>query len=86
MSNEITVDFETGEIVEDEHMKYIDYVFNNMNKTDAKEAMKELIGMTKEAMKECEDSVKQMYENYMEMYKNYMEIINFLEACGLLKK
>ena len=78
MSNEITVDFKTGEIVEDEHMKYIDYVFDNMNKADAKEAMKELVGMAKEAMKECEDSVKQMYSSYM-------EIINLLEACGLIK-
>lgn len=76
---EITVDFKTGEIVEDEHMKYIDYVFDNMNKADAKEAMKELVNSAKEVMKEYEISVKQMYENYM-------EIVNLLEACGLLKK
>ncbi len=78
MSNEITVDFETGEIVEDEHMKYIDYVFDNMNKADAKEAMKELVNSAKETIKSYEDSIKEVYSAYMDIY-------HFLETLGLLK-
>ena len=42
--NEIIVDFSTDEeIVENQYADYIDYVFDNMNKVDAKEAMMNLV-------------------------------------------
>jgi hypothetical protein len=70
MSNEIIVDFATGEVAENKHMEYIDYIFDTMNKADAKKAMKNLVSMMLEVREEDRelmiDSLLLYYDKVME--------------------
>ena len=43
--NEMIINFSTEEAPKNKHMEFIDNVFNNMSKDDAKEAMKGLVSI-----------------------------------------
>ena len=79
--NEIIVDFSTDEeITENEYAGYIDYVFDNMNKVDAKEAMMNLVtGLAKIANERRE--IIQEYDELLETTHNAL-----IEALNLLNK
>ena len=79
MSNIITIDFTTGEVVGQKHMDYIDYVFDNMNKADAKEAMKELVSMMLETREEDREIIAEYDDLLEETYSALMEAMNLLE-------
>lgn len=79
--NEIIVDFSADEeIVENQYADYIDYVFDNMNKVDAKEAMMNLVtGLAKIANERRE--IIQEYDELLETTHNAL-----IEALNLLNK
>ena len=79
MSNIITVDFATGEVVGQKHMDYIDYVFDTMNKADAREAMKELVGMMLDTREEDREIIEEYDSLLEETYGALIEAINMLE-------
>ena len=79
--NEIIVDFSADEeIVENQYADYIDYVFDNMNKVDAKEAMMNLVtGLANIANERRE--IIQEYDELLETTHNAL-----IEALNLLNK
>lgn len=77
---EITVDFRTGEVQGEKHMDYIDAIFDNMNKADAKEAMKELVSMMLETREEDKEIIQE-YDSLLEETQNAL-----MEALDLLNK
>lgn len=77
---EITVDFRTGEVQGEKHMDYIDAIFDNMNKADAREAMKELVSMMLET-READREIIQEYDELLELTHNAL-----MEALSLLDK
>ena len=78
MSNIITVDFTTGEVVGQKHMDYIDYIFDTMNKADAKEAMKELVGAMLETREADREIIAEYDDLLEETYSALMEAMNLL--------
>lgn len=78
-NNVITVDFATGEVVGQKHMDYIDYVFDTMNKADAREAMKELVGMMLDTREEDREIIEEYDDLLEETYGALIEAINMLE-------
>ena len=78
MSNIITVDFTTGEIAGQKHMDYIDYVFDTMNKADAREAMKELVGMMLETREQDREIIQEYDDLLEETYSALIEAMNLL--------
>ena len=77
-NNVITVDFTTGEIVGNKHMDYIDYVFDNMNKADAREAMKELVSMMLQTREEDREVIEEYDALLEETYGALIEAMNLL--------
>lgn len=77
-NNVITVDFATGEVVGQKHMDYIDYVFDNMNKADAKEAMKELVSMMLDTREEDREIIEEYDALLEETYSAFIEAVNLL--------
>ena len=78
MSNIITVDFATGEVVGQKHMDYIDYVFDTMNKADAKEAMKELVSAMLNTREEDREVIAEYDSLLEETYGALIEAMNLL--------
>ena len=78
-NNVITIDFATGEVVGQKHMDYIDYVFDTMNKADAREAMKELVGMMLDTREEDREIIEEYDDLLEETYGALIEAINMLE-------
>ena len=77
-NNVITIDFATGEVVGQKHMDYIDYVFDNMNKADAREAMKELVSMMLDTREEDREIIDE-YDSLLEdTHRALIEAINLL--------
>ena len=80
--NEIIVDFSTDEATENKHMDYIDYVFANMNKNDAKEAMKELVSMMLETRKADRETIDEYDSLLEETYGALIEAMNLLDKTS----
>lgn len=77
-NNVITIDFATGEVVGQKHMDYIDYVFDNMNKADARQAMKELVGMMLDTREEDREIIDEYDDLLEETYTALIEAMNLL--------
>ena len=77
-NNVITIDFATGEVVGNKHMDYIDYVFDNMNKADAREAMKELVSMMLQTREEDLETIAEYDSLLEETYGALIEAMNLL--------
>lgn len=77
---EITVDFRTGEVQGKKHMDYIDAIFDNMNKADAREAIKELVSMMLDTREEDREIIEE-YDSLLEETQNAL-----MEALDLLNK
>jgi hypothetical protein len=77
-NNVITIDFATGEVVGNKHMDYIDYVFDNMNKNDAKEAMKELVSAMLQTREEDREVIAEYDSLLEETYTALIEAMNLL--------
>ena len=77
-NNVITIDFATGEVVGQKHMDYIDYVFDNMNKADAKEAMKELVSMMLQTREEDREVIEEYDSLLEETYGALIEAMNLI--------
>lgn len=77
-NNVITIDFATGEVVGQKHMDYIDYVFDTMNKADAREAMKELVGMMLDTREEDREVIAEYDSLLEETYGALTEALNLL--------
>ena len=77
-NNVITIDFATGEVVGQKHMDYIDYIFDTMNKNDAREAMKELVSLMLEVHEEDRETIAE-YDSLLEdTYGALIEAMNLL--------
>lgn len=77
-NNVITIDFATGEVVGQKHMDYIDYVFDTMNKADAREAMKELVRLMLDTREEDKEIIAE-YDSLLEdTYGALIEAINLI--------
>lgn len=79
-NNVITIDFATGEVVGQKHMDYIDYVFDNMNKNDAREAMKNLVSMMLEVREEDRETIAEYDSLLEETYGALIEAMNLLNG------
>lgn len=77
-NNVITIDFATGEVVGQKHMDYIDYVFDNMNKADAREAMKELVSMMLDTREEDREIIEEYDALLEDTYTALIEAMNLL--------
>ena len=77
-NNVITVDFATGEVVGQKHMDYIDYVFDTMNKADAREAMKELVSAMLDTREEDREIIEEYDALLEETYGALIEAMNLL--------
>ena len=77
-NNVITIDFATGEVVGDKHMDYIDYVFDNMNKADARQAMKELVSMMIDTREEDRETIEEYDALLEETYSALIEAMNLI--------
>ena len=77
-NNVITIDFATGEVVGQKHMDYIDYVFDNMNKADAREAMKELVSAMLQTREEDREVIAEYDDLLEETYTALIEAMNLL--------
>ena len=77
-NNVITIDFATGEVVGQKHMDYIDYVFDNMNKADAREAIKELVSMMLQTREEDREVIEEYDALLEETYGALIEAMNLL--------
>ena len=77
-NNVITIDFATGEVVGQKHMDYIDYVFDNMNKNDAREAMKELVSAMLQTREEDREVIAEYDDLLEETYTALIEAMNLL--------
>jgi hypothetical protein len=75
---EIIVDFKTGEVQGQKHMDYIDAIFDNMNKADAKEAMKELVRLMLDTRAEDREIIQEYDSLLEETHKALMEAIDLL--------
>ena len=81
-NNVITIDFATGEVVGQKHMDYIDYVFDTMNKADAREAMKELVSAMLQTREEDREVIAE-YDDLLETtYGALIEALNLLEKTS----
>ena len=76
--NEIIVDFSTDEATENKHMDYIDYVFDNMNNNDAREAMKELVSAMLATREEDREVIAEYDSLLEETYGALIEAMNLL--------
>ena len=81
--NEIIVDFSADEeIVENQYADYIDYVFDNMNKVDAKEAMMDLVGRLAKIANDRREIIEE-YDSLLETtYGALIEALNLLEKTS----
>lgn len=77
-NNVITIDFATGEVVGQKHMDYIDYVFDTMNKADAREAMKELVSAMLQTREEDREVIAEYDDLLEETYGALIEAMNLL--------
>ena len=77
-NNVITIDFATGEVVGQKHMDYIDYVFDTMNKADAREAMKELVSAMLQTREEDREVIAEYDSLLEETYTALIEAMNLL--------
>ena len=77
-NNVITIDFATGEVVGQKHMDYIDYVFDTMNKNDAREAMKELVSAMLQTREEDREVIAEYDDLLEETYTALIEAMNLL--------
>ena len=77
-NNVITIDFATGEVVGQKHMDYIDYVFDTMNKNDAREAMKELVSAMLQTREEDREVIEEYDALLEETYTALIEAMNLL--------
>ena len=78
--NEIIVDFsDNEEIAENQYAGYIDYVFSNMNKDNAKEAMKELVSGLAKIANDRRETIQEYDDLLEETYRALIEAINMLE-------
>ena len=77
-NNVITIDFATGEVVGQKHMDYIDYVFDTMSKADAREAMKELVGLMLDTREEDLETIAEYDALLEETYTALIEAMNLL--------
>ena len=77
-NNVITIDFATGEVVGQKHMDYIDYVFDTMSKADAREAMKELVGLMLDTREEDLETIEEYDALLEETYTALIEAMNLL--------
>ena len=77
-NNVITIDFATGEVVGQKHMDYIDYVFDTMNKADAREAMKELVSAMLQTRAEDREIIEEYDDLLEETYTALIEAMNLL--------
>ena len=77
-NNVITIDFATGEVVGQKHMDYIDYVFDNMNKADAREAIKELVSAMLQTREEDREVIAEYDDLLEETYTALIEAMNLL--------
>ncbi len=77
-NNVITIDFATGEVVGQKHMDYIDYVFDTMNKADAREAMKELVSAMLQTREEDREVIAEYDDLLEETYTALIEAMNLL--------
>lgn len=77
-NNVITIDFATGEVVGQKHMDYIDYVFDTMNKADAREAMKELVSAMLQTREEDREVIAEYDSLLEETYGALIEAMNLL--------
>lgn len=77
-NNVITVDFATGEVVGQKHMDYIDYVFDTMNKADAREAMKELVSAMLQTREEDREVIAEYDDLLEETYGALIEAMNLI--------
>ena len=77
-NNVITIDFATGEVVGQKHMDYIDYVFDNMNKADARQAMKELVSAMLQTREEDREVIAEYDDLLEETYTALIEAMNLL--------
>jgi hypothetical protein len=77
-NNVITIDFATGEVVGQKHMDYIDYVFDTMNKNDAREAMKELVSAMLQTREEDREVISEYDDLLEETYTALIEAMNLL--------
>ena len=77
-NNVITIDFATGEVVGQKHMDYIDYVFDTMNKADAKEAMKELVSAMLNTREEDREVIAEYDSLLEETYGALIEAMSLI--------
>lgn len=77
-NNVITIDFATGEVVGQKHMDYIDYVFDTMNKADAREAMKELVSAMLQTREEDREVIAEYDDLLEETYTALIEAMNLI--------
>lgn len=77
-NNVITIDFATGEVVGQKHMDYIDYVFDTMNKADAREAMKELVSAMLDTREEDREIIAEYDSLLEETYGALTEALKLL--------
>ena len=77
-NNVITIDFATGEVVGQKHMDYIDYVFDTMNKADAREAMKELVRLMLDTREEDREIIEEYDSLLEETYGAFIEAMNLI--------
>jgi hypothetical protein len=77
-NNVITIDFATGEVVGQKHMDYIDYVFDTMNKNDAREAMKELVSAMLQTREEDREVIAEYDDLLEETYTALIEAMNLI--------
>lgn len=77
-NNVITVDFATGEVVGQKHIDYIDYVFDTMNKADAREAMKELVRLMLDTREEDREIIEEYVSLLEETYGALIEAMSLL--------
>ena len=77
-NNVITIDFATGEVVGQKHMDYIDYVFDNMNNNDAREAMKELVSAMLQTREEDREVIAEYDDLLEETYGALIEAMNLI--------
>jgi hypothetical protein len=59
-------------------MDYIDYVFDNMNKADAREAMKELVSMMLDTREEDREIIEEYDSLLEETYSAFIEAMNLI--------
>ncbi len=79
-NNEIVVDFREEEVQGNKYVDFIDYVFDTMNKADAKEAMTTLVTSLANLASERKELIDE-YDSLLEETQNAL-----MEALDLLNK